>query len=91
MQTTKNIIAMKRITLLLFNHGKTKSATLQKRNVIFWSKNEMHKNYRKSHSLSGFFHLFKQCSNNIQKGQYIVKQFGTTLYLYIGNYSSCAR
>ncbi|MBQ8360423.1 MAG: ATPase, partial [Bacteroidaceae bacterium] len=45
------------------NHGKTKSATLQKRNVIFWSKNEMHKNYRKSHSLSGFFHLFKQCSN----------------------------
>lgn len=76
--------------LTQYNHGKTKSATLQKRNVIFRSKNEMHKNYRKSHSLSGFFHLFKQCSNNIQKEQYIVKQFGTTLYLYIGNYSSCA-
>lgn len=32
---------MKKIFFAAFNHGKTKRATLQKRNVIFVPKNEM--------------------------------------------------
>ena len=55
-----------------FNHGKTKSATLQKRNVIFKAKTKCTKITEKATHLSGFFHLFKRYSNNIQKEQYIV-------------------
>ena len=54
------------------NHGKTKSATLQKRNVIFKAKTKCTKITEKATHLSGFFHLFKQYLNNIQKEQYIV-------------------
>ena len=54
------------------NHGKTKSATLQKRNVIFKAKTKCTKITEKATHLSGFFHLFKRYLNNIQKEQYIV-------------------
>ena len=57
---------------LMYNHGKTKSATLQKRNVIFKAKTKCTKITEKATHLSGFFHLFKQYLNNIQKEQYIV-------------------
>lgn len=52
------------------NHGKTKSATLEKRNVIFWCKNEMQQNTEKATRKSGFYHVqtaFEQHS----KEQYI--------------------
>ena len=54
------------------NHGKTKSATLQKRNMIFKAKTKCTKITEKATHLSGFFHLFKRSLNNIQKEQYIV-------------------
>ena len=54
------------------NHGKTKSATLQKRNVIFKAKTKCTKITEKATHLSGFFHLFKRHLNNIQKEHYIV-------------------
>lgn len=56
----------------LTNHGKTKSTTLQKRNVIFKVKTKCTKITEKATRLSGFFHLFKRYLNNIQKEQYIV-------------------
>ena len=52
------------------NHGKTKSATLQKRNVIFGCKNEMRQKTEKATRKSGFYHVqtaFEQHS----KEQYI--------------------
>ena len=55
---------------LNYNHGKTKSATLEKRNVIFWCKNEMQQNTEKATRKSGFYHVqtaFEQHS----KEQYI--------------------
>ena len=50
-QGRKNLLLYNFHDVLLsenFNHGKTKSATLQKRNVIFWCKNEMRQKTEKA-------------------------------------------
>jgi len=69
---TKEKNHKKPITATICNHGKTKSATLQKRNVIFKAKTKCTKITEKAAQMSGFFHLFKRYLNNIQKEQYIV-------------------